>query len=115
MVSYEMYNFESEELVKYIGTLHINKNLTYEEIESIIDDFIKDNFEELYEELLEIVMVNTETQIMDYIFSLLKNHGEFDDFNDPWPYLHDLDITHGGLFLDAYFITYGKHLDAYDY
>ena len=115
MVSYKLYNFESESLVKYIGTIQIHKNTTDGEFGQIMENFLKDNFEELYEECLEIVMVNTETQIMDYMFTLLENFGEFDDFHEPWPYLDGLDITHGGLFLDAYFTIYGKHLEGYDY
>lgn len=79
MVSYQVYNVENSYLTD-LGILNVKGKMKHKELETIIENFIKSNFKEIYHELIELVLINTKTNRREFRFNLVF---ELDDSNNP--------------------------------
>jgi len=118
MANYQVYNVNNVdgEMENYsladMGILNIKNEIEYEEIEIILDNFIKNNFPELYHELIELVLVDIKTNKAVYRFNLVF---ELDESNNPIdqtlrPFVDHLESSFKYEFLQAYYNTYNEEL-----
>ena len=119
MVNYQVYNvnYGGDEIssVTDMGTLNVKGKVKYEKLESIIDEFVKTNFIELHNELIDLVIINTQTKQILHRFNLVF---ELDNLRNPidqtlHTFLDSLESSFLYEFYEAYENTYGKEFEGY--
>lgn len=119
MPNYQIYNVNYIDGEKYsltdLGILNVKGKIKYEKLEEIIEEFVKNNFPELYHELIDLVIINSKTKQILHRFNLFF---KYDETNNPvgktlYTALDSLESDFLYQFLIAYKNTYGKEFDGY--
>lgn len=116
MPNYRIYNVDYIDGEKYklsdLGILNVKGKIKYEELEQILENFIKTHFKELYNESIDLVIINNKTRQILHRFNLVTDLDNPEDLS-----LHtSLDTLESEFlyqFLLGYFITFGEEFDGY--
>jgi hypothetical protein len=119
MANYQVYNvnYGGEQTISLtdMGIINVKGKIKYEQLELIIEEFIKNNFKEFYNELIDLVLINVKTKQILHRFNLVFELDELDNPIDQTlhPFLDVLESEFLYEFLEAYKNTYGKEFDGY--
>lgn len=116
MPNYQVYNVNYIDGEKYsltdLGILNVKGKIKYNDLELILESFIKTHFNELYNESIDLVIVNIKTKQILHRFNLVTDLENPEDLS-LHPFLDVLESEFLYQFLLGYYITYSEEFDGY--